>query len=285
MKKILFYFHDVGGLNFCRPVILELRKTSWASLDVFCSGPALQYSRDNGIVVREAKVTKSSGINAILDFIKPGLLLTGTSRSVKNEIGFWEAARKRKVSSACVIDYWMDHTSRFAKDGKYYFPDIVIVPDPLVAKDLKQTFKLPVSRIAIGGHPYLESVQHYRPLYDKSLFLRDIKLRENIPVITYFSDTISYGSDSRGNRLDRTSFYGINEKMALSFLISALGDLCKSKKMCQLIVKHHPSESVGNLSSVIKESKDRGLLAIADNYNSKEIIYHSDAVFSIFGMP
>jgi len=285
MRKILFYFHDVGGLNFCLPVIGKLSKAADLSLDIFCAGPSIQYSIKKGILSRECKIRKIEDIENILDTSKPDLLVTGTNRSDKNEIGFWKVAKEKQIRSICVIDYSMDPAFRFMKNGKYFFPDLIIVPDMSIAYEIKEKFGIDNSRVIICGHPYLESVKDYIPSYNKSVFYEEIGLSCDLPTISYFSDTISLGSDSHNKRMDKASFYGIDEKIALSFLIEALNDLNNAGQKLQIMIKHHPVESPDNLTSIIKDIKQKSMIVIVDDYDSKDIIFHSDAVFSIFGMP
>jgi hypothetical protein len=228
---------------------------------------------------------KESDMDNMLNMSKPDLLITGTSRSVKNEIEIWKAAKKRMLTCVSVIDYWMDPLFRFTKDGECLFPDIIIVPNRSIALEIKDKYKFDGTEVVALGHPYLESIQSYAQHYQKPDFFRDIGLKTDIPTVAYFSDTISLGSDSRNIKFDRGLFYGIDEKKALSFLTEALNKLATSGKKIQLIVKHHPSESPDNLAPLLEPLNDKGICAVADKYDSREIIYHCDATFSVFGMP
>lgn len=282
-RKILFYFHDVGGLNFCLPLISALSDFPGFSLDILCSGPSLAHAKARGVAAKAAKITNSRDIVNILNKSKPDLIVTGTSRLFENEIAFWKAAKRAQAVSICVVDYWMDHKFRFEKNRKYFFPDLIVVPDESVAAEIKAGFNLKKTEVVVCGHPHLELLKNYIPSYDKSVFCQNTGLRHELPAVSYFSDTIS---NRTNKKLDRTRIYeGINEKTALSLLIKALNDLYDSGQECQLIIKHHPSEAKDNLLSIVSEAKENIIVTLVDAFDSREIICHSDVVFSIFGMP
>lgn len=236
MKKILVAAHDPGGSNVIGPIIAKLAgQTQQYSLTLALLGPARQRIPTSGsnIIATDLPAlptpgfpneqsTREESVAALLDQLQVDIIFTATSYNSNLERLFLKHAKKRRIPSAAIIDYWANYAERFTLEGQRYFPDVLFVTDKKMAEEVQSEH--PSSQIIVCGNP------HLRELAETHASHRQAQQKNKKQRYRFFSENVHHYFPHRP----------INEFSMVTQLVRFLADRNSS---AEFLVRPHPMES------------------------------------------
>ncbi|MDQ7831830.1 MAG: hypothetical protein RDU30_08860 [Desulfovibrionaceae bacterium] len=157
MPAVLCAMHDPGGALALAPV-LRLVPPGWA--DVFAGEWARDMLRRQGVAARPLhKDVSPQEAEALLDGCAAQALLTATSWGGDAEQALRNAARRRRLPSVTVLDFWSNYRMRFrhADVPIESMPDLICVMDEGTRQEMiGEGFA--ASRLVVTGQPHLEAL-------------------------------------------------------------------------------------------------------------------------------
>lgn len=167
--KILFSAHDPGGCNMLIPIIETLTKNDAFSISIVFIGPAvgkllqIDTSRANVIKLPTKAIenfpnecdVNPQEVKAILENVKPDIVLTSTSINSNIERYFIRSTQDLKVKNYVFIDSWAGEDVRFNSPNVSVVPDNIFVCDTPMAESYTKYKELGANVINVGN-PHLE---------------------------------------------------------------------------------------------------------------------------------
>ncbi|MBG0776945.1 MAG: hypothetical protein H0S85_11005 [Desulfovibrionaceae bacterium] len=281
---VLLYAEDPGAANFLAPLPAALGRKGIGAL-LLAEGPAAAWL-DAGA----ADYARPQGpAGAILDALRPGLLLVGTSEN-KRSLGLElvDAARQRRIPSVGVVDMGMNAAHRFrgaSDDPLRHAPDHLAVPDAWTGRAF-EALGVPATAITVCGHPHYDVVRAVGERLDR----RDpaAARRELFPgagpeaPVIVFAAELSDGLDP--DEFLRSAAYtlqgsGRSDKrtdVVLDEFLLAVRDVSPRP---HLVLRLHPKNEPGEFAAVLD-----GFDQVSRTENAHEIVHAADGVVGMTSM-
>lgn len=264
MKKILFCFQQVGGVNALLPLIEQLQD----DYELLITGRPLvcENMRQRGMTVipyfyREHNDVPFSVDLAPFAAFSPDLLITDTISFDRAPEGiavrqFWQFAAQKKIPSIAYMDCWWGYNQRFVLPTEKeapLLPDYIGVVDEYARHDFVD-HGFPQEAIVVLGCPRFEFLYQ---LGVKNTADNRLQQKEALGV-PRDNVVLLFVSQPLDNLAGFEQDYGFTEKTTLTALLQALQGLPEEmKKRFSLFVLLHPEESEKALDEIIqKEAGD-----------------------------
>lgn len=290
--KLLVACRDPGGAQALSPVVL--RMISENKTEVVCIG--YKFSEDvftkNNVPFKKiedfgiSEVTPDS-MEALLDKIRPNMLVLGTSqgRSIENDLVV--AARKKGIGTFCLLDYWNSYWQRFSchRTGRRFefLPDYIGIMDEF-ARDEMVAEGFDPGRLIITGQPYFDGLFELKNKFtesDRMQFRKRFNISRDSLLISFFSQGITR---TRGADRKDPGYLGYTQITVLGDLITALKSLRgKIKKDIVLFIRPHPREPVEDIMHFASDNSFRVIID-KDNTDPRHLMFASDVVSGMFTM-
>lgn len=260
--KVLFVFSDPGG---AKPV-LALAEEHKNSLVI--SDRTHAFYSDFDV---EVKIVESDYEKIIIDF-SPDLIFTATSYRSDIEREFHLLAKKLNIPCYAFVDHWTAMAKRFQnKDGDLLIPQQVWVIDER-AKELAMEQGIPESVLVIKGNPYYEWLKNWKPVVNKSDFLKSAGVNNNRHLLVFAPDPLS--------NVDGLKLYGFDEITATHELVELFVRHQQELTDWQLLIKPHPNQNMDKLKAAI--TKDSSVMILPENIDTNTTLYYADVVMGFF---
>ncbi len=290
-KRIIFFCDDPAGGVILGIIIKEIAKDH----DVFpCfTGPSEKYIDKKNFKNNNLKPNTSvKKLEKLILKIKPNLMITAAGIYNMYEHNARLIAKKNKIISIAIIDYWCEYSSRFQRKMKntlqYSYPDWVFIMDKKSKKDFLIETNFEDNKTFVSGSINLEAIFKNFVLRKK---YKNSKKNNNI-IITFFSDAF-FTQKNRGYEggigtcFDKNgkSIFGYTPDVILDLIIENLLIINKNlKKKIKFIIKPHPRESIDALVPIPYKfnKQDKNIkFYIELNKNSENLIFSSDLIFGM----
>ena len=226
--NIIFAAKDQGGFDAMFPVINEFEKNNRFNLLVVLDSPSYKFAKKKGIKCLSATNLPISKINKIIKEINPDIVFTGTSRGFSIEKNFIAVAKREKIQTVSMVDYWGNYQQRFGKKLEY-IPDYILAIDEEMKKQMVKE-GIPKDRIFITGNPRFDVFSGFK------------RTEGNGNVVVFYSQPFSERNDTH-----------FHEVKIFGDVIRALEAAYPQK---EVVVKFHPSERrKGKFYSIIKNTR------------------------------
>ncbi len=281
-NPILVICGDPGGANAIVPVIKKLYSLEKINALVFTYRQASDIMLQNNISfsVLDETITKSE-IEDLLQKSPPAIVVTGTSfNPIGVEIKFIHAARKLKIPTLAILDFWTNYSLRFSDEhGKMkYIPDKIAVMDNVAFREMIAEGFDP-DTLVITGQPAFDTLAVYKLNFNietRQNIRHNFKIDENELFVVFVSQPLSsvYGEDESNSQ-----FLGYTEKTVIKDLVDALDKISQDcEKKITLIIRPHPRESSYEYqkitSNVIR-------IIVSNDSNPRYLVMSSDLVIGM----
>ncbi|MBM3254617.1 MAG: hypothetical protein FJZ16_10210, partial [Candidatus Omnitrophica bacterium] len=289
--KILVACKDPGGAEALSPVVLKL--ISEGEVEITSIG--YKFSED---VFKKRKIPfkkledfniteiSPTTMEYLLDKEKPDLVVLGTSlgRSIEDDIVL--AARKMKIKTFALLDFWNNYSQRFScletNKRLAFLPDFIGVMDEFTKEEMiKEGFE--PERLLITGQPYFDGLFELAKTFDKEKVIQfrdELNISNSDILISFFSQPLT---KTRPNSADEPGYLGYTQLTILNSLIKALYILKKDLgRPITLFVKLHPKETPDEIDDLIS-GKTIGI-AVDKNIDPRKLMLSSDIVCGMFTM-
>ena len=272
LKRIVCVGGDPGGANALAPVIARLRREGNA-VEAFAYLQAVSCWRDAGLRCSELPPDLlDSTISEIVS--GANLLLAGTSvNRYEFEKRFICAASAQGIPSLALLDFWSNYSMRFsdASGNLAFLPDRIAVMDELARNEMIAE-GIPPARIAITGHPALDSLSGIRTTFASEKRLR---IRESLGVgeadwLVLFASQPPGFDESEPDPLPPWQ----DRRRIAANLSAALQQAGKIHgRKTRLLIRPHPREN----SDIFDEMKQKSVI-VEKNGDRHELILCADVV-------
>ena len=218
--KIVFVCNFPGPSNALYPVIKKLSVDN--NVIVFGRSKFFQVNLDRILFYDVKNFLSRRYVRKIFDYLKPDLIVTGTTDIYDSETGYFElmfveAAKLMKIKVVSYIDHWVSRVSRFydSQKKKYISPDVICVNDQ-VAKNSFIAEGYDPNNIFITGNPAWDSLKEkkYYLLKEKKHIAHKYAMKNiDCKVITFISSPFIE---------DGMSDLGYSEYQVLKLLLDVL---------------------------------------------------------------
>ncbi|HSO17978.1 MAG TPA: hypothetical protein VLT88_00890 [Desulfosarcina sp.] len=250
MKRILFYFQQVGGANALWPLIDE-----WGGLFEMVVGGRPKISdhlKRKGVVPADAAPygCSSAAADAWLRDIGPDILVTDTidlGRAPDTCFGrsLWRAARRRAIPSIAYVDCWWGYRQRFFPGGKTQpsiLPDTVAVIDRTAADQALEA-GLGEARVRVLGSPLFAELKTRRAGLKngvRTAAREKLGLPRDTFLVLYVSQPFSTGFGTEAD-------WGFSPVSVLKDLLRVLEGAGGKTRRLTLLVLMHPEDAGDDL--------------------------------------
>ena len=298
-KRIVSVASDPGSARAVIPVLRELSKRP-VTIQPVVSGPAVQIFNTELKNFSGHQVPDNIPIEDAVQFLEglcPNVLVTGAGAYNQAEHVFRLAARRKKLRSIAILDYWFEYEARFQRDinGAIVksYPDIVCALDELSREGLIRAGLNPDQVVVTGGPNLEETLRWWQEIGTEKGDSFRIKYGITNPddrIIVFFSEpyfTTPTGKPLTGPgglfRSNGTPVFGYTAPEILKMVIDSLLKGVNNMHMhMNLLVKPHPLEWPDALYAEIERVQTEGLTAkLLLDANAKELIAISDAVIGM----
>lgn len=159
---------DRGSAQAIAPVVAELSRITDLKVDVVAPAAVHDLFRNSAATVSdpggEFAAAPEPYVRRIFEQVQPRLVITGASRAKQRPPETAEQyavleARRRGVTSFCILDYWGMYRQSFGTSGDGV--DLTLVPDWIGALDRRcrddlVALGIPAERITITHNPWLD---------------------------------------------------------------------------------------------------------------------------------
>jgi aminopeptidase-like protein len=183
-KRILFVAHDRGGVNLLVPLQSHMRQHEPDIEAAFISTPMIERevaSMEGGasglkhpvptvkmtgsgeaFMGRSAWTFSEADLDRVLESGPWDLVVTGTSLLSSMERSIWRLCRERAVPCAAICDMWADYRRRFADGAELVVPDLVLVIDERMERELKAELGDGVRTKVVGSPHFARLIRSRR---------------------------------------------------------------------------------------------------------------------------
>jgi CDP-Glycerol:Poly(glycerophosphate) glycerophosphotransferase len=201
----------------------------------------------------------------LLDAMKPGAVLAGTSAGVTFEKMLIETAKRRGIPTIGVLDHWSNYLLRFQGPGGsgHYFPSILAVMDDAARADLLAE-GYAYDAIVVTGQPAFDALvaldERQRPAIRETF-----GVRADERLLVFASEPL---------RRDHGRSLGFDETDALRMLLEVVGTLPGAAP--RVLIKPHPTEPIEALSAVAARSPVQ--TAVVPDAVPRDLVLAADVV-------
>jgi len=225
-KKILVVSHDAGGAEVISSFIKKNNLKCFYKL----SGPAIK--------IFKSKIKK---IPTLKNKSKLDLIVTGTSLKNSNEIDSIKYAKLKKIYSISFLDHWVNYKNRFVRNKKIILPDEMILGDRISLNIAKKEFKDKKVKLKLKTNEYLKNLQKFK----------NNKSNNKIVYLSSNMDSVNYKC---------------SDKYILLRSITKISKFLTNKKINEIIIRKHPSESSNKYKLIGRNiKKQRNIKVSIDN--------------------
>ncbi len=282
IPQVVVICGDPGGANAIVPVIKQLYSEKKMEILVFAYKQAIDIMEKNNIsfFTLDEDITNSA-IQDVLQKNHPSIIVTGTSvNTIDLEKKFIRAARKLKIPSIAVLDFWSNYSLRFSDDvGDLKFvPEKIAIMDEIASNDMIAEGFHPDTLI-VTGQPAFDALEKFKLMYNnenRQKIRNEFHIHENEFFVLFLSQPLSrmYGDDESNPR-----FLGYTEKTVIRNLVAALNKISQDyKKRIALIIRPHPREKSDEFKNIT--SKVIRIIVSRDN-NPREMVMSADLVIGM----
>ena len=282
-SRVFFVCHHPGGANAILPVLLALKDRGGR-----CEGMVSRLSNNiffsyfPDLHLMDEWVSEDSAISAIRK-CKPDLVVLGTSEPEdpilgKPEAVFAFAARREKVPSVSILDFWTAYRTRFSLPGSAHLdalPDAICVMDGR-AKEGLVSEGFPDELLFVTGNPHwdhLVKINRELTRLDRQVLKRRMGVAER-KLILFISQPLS-GLGGWHEAYD--------EHEVLAQLSRLVERVCKGNEVA-LWVKLHPREDKAVMSEAVRSSATKNIRIM----DADEEVYRTgkaaDLIVGMFSM-
>ncbi len=257
-NNVIFVAKDKGGFDSLLPVFKKIKQNKNFGVFALLDGFALQFAKLHNIKNIDASKLSVAEIEEKINRINPSLILTSTSIGYSIDKKVIKIAKKNKISTATLVDYWNNYKGRFGKNLEY-LADYILAVDERMKKEIIDS-GVSDNKIFITGNPR----------FDKFLKLSKHKADSNL--IVFYSQPFS--------EVPAVDFHKFNEVEILKDIVKVLGNIYPDKK---LIIKFHPSEkNFKKFDKIIKNAKIK--IEIEKNLQAQDLNKKAGLVIGINSM-
>jgi len=263
--KIIFAAQDPGGFNTILPVIKKLKKNKEFLLKIILANQSRDIAKNQGINYQNGNHLTERMIAQIFKKESPNLVFTATSDGYSLEKKIIKLARKQKIKTITIIDFWANYKLRFSDPGTEnlaYLPDYILIIDKLMKKEMtNQGFES--KKIVVTGNPFFDTFSTLNGSCQKE------------KIISFFSQAYS-------------ELYKKGEKRSgCSNEIQVFGDVVEVLEEFQpkipLKIKFHPrAKKLNKFDKIIKDSKLN--ISIEKKMSAESLIKESKLIIGINSM-
>ena len=161
MRQILFASQDPGSANALAPVIKSLIENYQNNfgIQVLAKAHSKIVFRKENIRFTEIRNNNQSDFESKITK-KPCLIILGSSIGPCVEKQAISYARKNKIQTISILDFWANYSRRFSKNQShdlYYLPDYVFIMDNISKKQMILE-GFPKEKLIVTGNPYFDTV-------------------------------------------------------------------------------------------------------------------------------
>ena len=283
MKRILFYFSQVGGLNALLPLLQSLRFNNEFVAVYSCRAIVGNYMAQKSLEYLNVPTTDLEGWIA---GIAPDLIVTDTinlqrAHDATDNIRLWKVASQLHIPCIAYVDAWGSYSERFASASSY-LPTLVATVDQYARQELLNAIPLQCE-VVIAGSPRLELLaKNTQPISSpryhemRSLF----RFKENETVILFVSQPLQ-------KTINATKDWGYTERTTLTALCETINSSASEiVQHTTLTVIPHPEEDRNKLEKFILQQKPNCTIRVADqqenNFSAIDLVACSDLVLGMF---
>ena len=289
MAIILFFSRDYGGILTFLPVIKEFEKGD-SENEILIISHALSkvlYQREQintkPIQMSNELDNAEQFLNELLLGKRPDLIVTGTSRLVKNEIRTLEQiliklAKDLNIKTLSILDFWGFYQERFPSINgcinNAYLPDIICALDKHCTSELVN-IGIPEDNIHNTHNPHVDQ------LLERSLVEgQGNNRKQGELVLLYVSQPIRENIICTGLDFDQESNF--------NYLMKALQNKFLKNKKITIYLWIHPKENIANWDDIIVRNNlelQRGMAniqLIKDEEKTYDLFPQLDLVCSCF---
>lgn len=267
--KIIAAATDPGGTESIAPVIKELLLQNNDVIVLAAKYSKKVFDKHSIKYLDGDRFLNESKLLNFLESERPDVILTSTSIGWSIEKAIILCARKLRIKTISVIDFWINYKTRFSKedDDLSILPDKICIMDDSALKEMvAEGFQKEI--LTVTGNPQFDAT---------------ILLREKLPVkstktkvITYFSQPVEmvFGNESSPR------YMGYTEMDVAKDIFEALDELIKEIPLT-FVFGPHPKETEEKFESIVSK---RPYAKFNRNANFRDAIIESDLVLGMFSM-
>lgn len=247
--NIMVLCSDPGGTNALCPVLPLLKKIPNTKVHVYGYNQACEIWEEKRLPFSSINIKTQKEAVSFLAVNKINLLVTGTAvNRIEMEKMFWRAAKKIKIPSMAILDFWSHYRKRFEnKQGNLDLPDKIAIMDIRAYQEMiKEGF--PAERLVITGQPVFDDIISWRSAFIKNKqknickMRRQIKVKDDEKLILFFSQPFI---EQNGADPTHPNYLGFTEIKVIRMLISVLDEISMENTFpVHLLIRPHPRETV-----------------------------------------
>lgn len=269
---------DPGGASALAPVLELMAREGRVTVDAFAYRQACYIWQKRGLRFEALDENlPQEEIDSLLRIPATRLLLTGTSvNGVDLEKSFIESARRRKLPSLALLDYWSNYGARFSVgEGKQAcLPDRIAVMDEW-ARDEMLAEGFDAARLVVTGQPAFDALLGKSRVNDvERQRVRDgLNIAHDDLVVLFASQPLAEVNElSRGD----PQWLGYDERTVLTGLLRALDAISQAHaRQIVLLILPHPRESRAIFAGVGSASVR---VLVAEQGNALDVAQAADVV-------
>jgi hypothetical protein len=276
IPSVVIVSGDPGGANAVAPVILKLMSDKKVRISAFAYREAKALWKDRNILFSDLPDDTNAGsAEMLLRNLGADLFFSGTSyNSQEFEKQFVSAARKIRVPSLVLLDYWSYYSIRFSDNAgnRIYIPDKIAIMDEFTHNEMIREGFTP-EQLIITGQPAFDDLIQLRESF--SVERRD-EIREEMGilrhelVVAFASEPLFWGTPTK------SANPGYTKTGVLHSLVNALDRIQeKTKRNIVLVIRPHPRENSREFQDICGE-KIR--IIISTTGRSRDVMQAADLV-------
>ncbi len=269
---------DAGGASAVIPVVVILLSQPGYRVQSLLYREARSVWASRGLPFEPLdESTTTQDAEHVLTEFRTNLLLTGTSYNhIDLEKKFISAARKLRVPSLSVLDFWSNYAIRFsdAEGTVSHVPDRIAVMDER-AHDEMVAAGFDASQLVITGQPALDDLISYKKAHtdERGATRASLEIEEEDRLVLFASQPLAavFGDNS-----DSPLYPGYTEITVLDALVRSLENIAqRHPQRIALLIRPHPRESEHGFEN--RRSESIRIFVRADG-DSREVVLASDLV-------
>jgi hypothetical protein len=245
---------DAGGAAAIAPVIETAVQEHTCEVHVYAYRQALSVFSRRGIGHHAlSEDTSIADLERMLLQTGAEIVLAATSvNGVDLELLCIQAAKRLKVPSLSVLDFWSNYAARFrAHGGDLVVPDCVCVMDRRAATELACA-GIPLGQISVSGQPAFDHLQNFKNHSGARARVevrRELRIPDNQLLLLFVSQPLA---DFYGDNTGGFGHLGFTEHSTYRLLNCAVESISHEQAFT-VVIKTHPRERSTNWS--LAESK------------------------------